>query len=131
MIKCKPELPEDQGPLSIDFATTFNFGSQAISPCEETYYAKPQRLFNEDGTVNEDEERPNYVQISDRRSENEWNGWQLAVTQNDQFENQDKEPLLGARLSFGDQEMAGESIGLTVLQGANPKAAQYKTTLTW
>lgn len=175
----KPDLPEDQGLLSIDFASTFNFGSQAISAQEETYYAKPQRLLNEDGTVNENEERPNYIQISDRRPENERNGWQLAVTQNGQFETQDKEPLLGARLSFtnqalataqggilpelqqtnpltlvpgvkrvlvmaqgdegagtwiyrfGDQEMAGESIGLTVPQGANPKAAQYKTSLTW
>lgn len=175
----KPDLPEDQGLLSIDFASTFNFGAQAISAQEETYYANPQRLLNEDGTVNEDEERPNYIQISDRRPENERNGWQLAVTQNGQFETQDKEPLLGARLSFtnqalataqggilpelqqtnpltlvpgvkrvlvmaqgdegagtwiyrfGDQETAGESIGLTVPQGANPKAAQYKTTLTW
>lgn len=175
----KPDLPEDQGLLSIDFASTFNFGAQAISAQEETYYANPQRLLNEDGTVNEDEERPNYIQISDRRPENERNGWQLAVTQNGQFETQDEEPLLGARLSFtnqalataqggilpelqqtnpltlvpgvkrglvmaqgdegagtwiyrfGDQETAGESIGLTVPQGANPKATQYKTTLTW
>lgn len=175
----KPDLPEDQGLLSIDFASTFNFGSQAISAQEETYYAKPQRLLNEHGTVNEDEERPNYVQISDRRPDNERNGWQLAVTQNGEFETQDKEPLLGARLSFtnqalatdqggilpdlqqtnpltlvpgvkrvlviaqgdegtgtwiyrfGDQETAGESIGLTVPQGANPKAEQYKTSLTW
>lgn len=175
----KPDLPEDQGPLSIDFASTFNFGSQVISAQEKTYYAKPQRLLNEDGTVNEDEERPNYIQISDRRPENDRNGWQLAVTQNGQFETADEEPLLGARLSFtnqalataqggilpelqqtnpltlvpdvkrvlvmaqgeegtgtwiyrfGNQETAGESIGLTVPQGANPQAAHYRTTLTW
>ncbi|MGG5308243.1 hypothetical protein IGK37_002961, partial [Enterococcus pernyi] len=52
----KPELPEDQGQLSIDFISSFNFGSQAISVHEQTYYAQPQRLLNEDGTVKEKEE---------------------------------------------------------------------------
>ncbi|MFS0934713.1 WxL domain-containing protein, partial [Enterococcus casseliflavus] len=60
----KPELPEDQGLLSIDFVSNFNFGSQAISAHDQTYYAQPQRLLNEDQTVNEDEERPNYIQVS-------------------------------------------------------------------
>ena len=50
----KPELPENQGQLSIDFISSFNFGSQAISVHEQTYYAQPQRLLlNEDGTVKE------------------------------------------------------------------------------
>ena len=81
----KPELPEDQGILSIDFVSSFNFGTQVISAQDQTYYAQPQRLMNEDGTVNGDEIRPNYVQISDRRPKNKRNGWQLDVTQNEQF----------------------------------------------
>ena len=117
----KPELPEDQGLLSIDFASTFNFGSPAISAQEATYYAKPQRLLNEDGNVNEEEKRPNYIQISDRRPENGRNGWQLAVTQNGQFETQNEELLLGARLSFTNQILTTAQGGiLPELQQTNP-----------
>ncbi len=101
----KPELPEDQGQLSIDFVSSFNFGSQAISVHDQTYYAKPQRLLNEDGTVNDSEERPNYVQISDRRSENERNGWTLAVTQKEQFKGEENQVLYGASLSLSNQQV--------------------------
>ncbi|WP_429975010.1 WxL domain-containing protein [Enterococcus sp. DIV0840c] len=101
----KPELPEDQGLLSIDFASSFNFGTQSISLQEQTYYAQPQRLLNEDGTVNEEEERPNYVQISDRRPENERNGWELAVTQKEQFKGEENQELVGARLSLLNQQL--------------------------
>lgn len=101
----KPELPEDQGQLSIDFISSFNFGSQAISVHDQTYYAQPQRLLNEDGTVNENEERPNYVQISDRRSENDRNGWTLAVTQKEQFKGAENQMLNGASLSLSNQQV--------------------------
>ncbi|MDB1690094.1 WxL domain-containing protein [Enterococcus casseliflavus] len=101
----KPELPEDQGQLSIDFISSFDFGSQAISVQDQIYYAKPQRLLNEDGTVNETEERPNYVQISDRRSENERNGWTLAVTQKEQFKGAENQVLNGASLSLSNQQV--------------------------
>ncbi|TPR56935.1 WxL domain-containing protein [Enterococcus sp. OL5] len=112
----KPELPEDQGQLSIDFVSSFNFGSQAISVHDQTYYAQPQRLLNEDGTINESEERPNYVQISDRRSENDRNGWTLAVTQKEQFKGAENQVLNGARLSLSNQQVitaqGGEAPGL-------------------
>ncbi|MFS1021016.1 WxL domain-containing protein [Enterococcus casseliflavus] len=101
----KPVLPEDQGQLSIDFVSSFNFGSQAISVHDQTYYAQPQRLLNEDGTVNASEERPNYVQISDRRSENERNGWTLAVTQKEQFKGEENQVLYGASLSLSNQQV--------------------------
>ena len=119
----KPELPEDQGLLSIDFASTFKFGVQAISVHDQTYYAQPQRLLNADGTVNEEEERPNYIQISDRRPENERNGWQLAVTQNGQFKTSQEEELQGARLSFTNQALATAQGGIVPdLQQTNPLA---------
>ncbi|MDK4450924.1 WxL domain-containing protein [Enterococcus casseliflavus] len=100
----KPEFPTDQGKLSIDFVSSFNFGSQAISAHEKNYHAQPQRLLNEDGTVNESEERPNYVQISDRRPESERNGWELAVTQKEQFKGEGNQELIGATLGLSNQQ---------------------------
>nr|WP_242542405.1 WxL domain-containing protein [Enterococcus sp. DIV1298c] len=107
----KPELPKDQGLLSIDFVSSFDFGSQAISVRDQIYYVHPQRLLNEDGTVNETEERPNYVQISDRRSENERFGWSLSVTQNGQFRNSQNHELSGARLHLTNQQFASAQGG--------------------
>ncbi|MDV5138470.1 WxL domain-containing protein, partial [Enterococcus lactis] len=69
-----PELSKEQGLLSIDFVSRFSFGKQGISTHKKNYYAQPQRLLNPDGTVNEAEERPNYVQISDRRDESDRHG---------------------------------------------------------
>ncbi|PTO36606.1 hypothetical protein C6N14_03165 [Enterococcus mundtii] len=100
-----PVIPEDQGFLSIDFVSQFNFGPQRISVSGQTYYAQPQRLLNEDGTVNEAEERPNFVQISDRRSDDERNGWQLSVTQNGQFSNQNGHELIGSEIQLFNQEL--------------------------
>lgn len=117
----KPELPEDQGQLSIDFISSFTFGSQAISIHDKTYYAQPQRLLNEDGTLNESEERPNYVQISDRRSEYERNGWQLAVTQKEQFQSEDAHELVGAQLQLMNQQLVTTQGGKDPsIQAANP-----------
>ncbi|TPR56917.1 WxL domain-containing protein [Enterococcus sp. OL5] len=119
----KPELPDDQGQLSIDFISSFNFGSQAISVHDQVYYAQPQRLLNEDGTVNEDEERPNYVQISDRRPESDRNGWQLALTQAEQFEGQEGHQLTGASLSLLNQQLA-------TTQGGEFPTLQATTSVT-
>ncbi|WP_429947957.1 WxL domain-containing protein [Enterococcus sp. DIV1297f] len=102
----KPELEEDQGLLSIDFASQFIFGEQAISTRTKRYYAQPQRLLNPDGTVNQEEERPNYVQISDRRSENDRHGWTLSVTQNEQFHNDHNHELKGTSLQLTNQQVA-------------------------
>ena len=101
-----PEIPEDQGALSIDFVSRFAFGEQGISTQTKNYYAQSQRLLNPDGTINEAEERPNYIQISDRRAENDRHGWQLAVTQNAQFTSLDDHELAGARLHLTNQQFA-------------------------
>ena len=117
----KPELPENQGLLSIDFISSFNFGSQPISVHDQIYYAEPQRLLDEDGTVNEMEERPNYIQISDRRSATERNGWQLSVTQTKQFEGLKNQQLTGASITFSNQQLVTAQGGNTPsLQTANP-----------
>ncbi|EYT94395.1 WxL domain-containing protein [Enterococcus mundtii] len=119
----KPELPEEQGRLSIDFVSQFNFGTQSISATDQTYFAQPQRLLNQDGTVNETEERPNYIQVSDRRSDTERHGWQLAVTQNTQFENEANHQLTGAQLRLTNQQLATAQDGSAPeLQQTNPLA---------
>nr|WP_248299612.1 WxL domain-containing protein [Enterococcus mundtii] len=119
----KPELPEEQGLLSIDFVSSFNFGSQPITVNDQTYYAQPQRLLNADGAVKETEERPNYVQISDRRPENDRNGWQLAVTQNDQFTATNNRELNGACLRLTNQQLATAQGGSAPeFQQTNPLA---------
>ncbi|BBM16279.1 WxL domain surface protein (plasmid) [Enterococcus mundtii] len=102
----QPQLPEDQGLLSIDFISSFTFGSQAISAQTKRYYAQPQRLLNLDGTLNDAEERPNYIQVSDRRPENERKGWTLAVTQNNQFMDRQGNQLRGAHLVLNNQQFA-------------------------
>lgn len=119
----KPELPENQGLLSIDFVSRFNFGSQPISAKDQTYYAQTQRLLNEDGTVNEEEERPNYIQVSDRRSASERNGWQLGVTQEKQFIGEKSQELTGAQLRLMNQQL------VTAQSGESP-SLQVKNPLT-
>ncbi|BAO08471.1 wxL domain surface protein (plasmid) [Enterococcus mundtii QU 25] len=117
----KPELPEDQGVFSIDFVSQFDFGSQVISAHDQTYYAQPQRLLNEDGTVNETEERPNYVQVSDRRPEPDRDGWELSVRQNEQFHTETGAELVGARLILQNQQLATAQGGIEPgLQHTNP-----------
>jgi hypothetical protein len=119
----KPEIPEDQGLLSIDFVSQFDFGSKGISVQDQTYYAQSQQLLNDDGTVNEQEERPNYVQVSDRRSATERGGWQLAVTQMSQFTGEDGQALNGAQLRLTNQELA-------TAQGGNPPSLQVNNPLS-
>lgn len=116
----QPELPEEQGALSIDFISRFNFGKQNISVKDKTYYAQPQRLLNEDGTVNETQKRPNFIQISDRRPDNERSGWQLSVTQNGQFSNENGHELIGSEIQLFNQE-------LVTAQGGTAPTLQEET----
>lgn len=99
-----PNIPEKQGFVSIDFVSQFDFGKNGIAVDEETYYAQPQRLLSADDTENQ-EERPNFIQISDRRSTTQRNGWQLTVTQNDQFKNKEGKELNGASVYFRNQSL--------------------------
>ena len=101
----KPNLPEEQGQLSIDFVSQFNFGSQPISTQDKTYYANPQRLLNENGTINEAEERPNFIQISDRRPSDQRGGWELSLSQESQFSTVDGKELVGAQLQLANAEL--------------------------
>lgn len=101
----KPNLPEEQGQLSIDFISQFNFGTQSISTQDKTYYVNSQRLLNEDGTVNNTEERPNFVQVSDRRPSNQRGGWELSLSQESQFSTSGGKELVGAQLQLANAEL--------------------------
>lgn len=65
------------GPLSLDYASSFHFGEQKISAKDETYYAAFDKVKgSEDGqTV----DKPNWVQVTDKRGTNA--GWKLQVQQ--------------------------------------------------
>ncbi|OFL85838.1 hypothetical protein RU95_GL003342 [Enterococcus avium] len=88
------------GSLSFDFASSFQFGSQAISTKDETYYALPQEYTDFDGTK---KKGPNYVQVTDVRGTG--SGWQLSVKQNGQFQTAEAQKLAGAELWLKNGEM--------------------------
>lgn len=105
-------LPEEQGRISIDFISQFNFGQVSIASDTKLYDALPQRLLNEDGTISE-EERSNYVQISDRREIND--GWELkAELAAEGFLNSGGEQLKGARILLENTEMVTTSSNTSV-----------------
>ncbi|MGM0215888.1 WxL domain-containing protein [Enterococcus sp. AZ109] len=65
------------GPLSIDYASSFDFGLNKISNKDETYFARAQTYKGSTPAT------ANYVQVSDNRGNN--GGWVLKVKQNSQF----------------------------------------------
>lgn len=123
-----PELPENQGFLSIDFVPTIQFGDQEISYfAPETLYAEPLRT-----TANET--RANFVQVSDRRGRNQSDGWRLSVKQREQFKNSGTGHVLaGASLQFhhiqaiavsGQENQPTHSEQLSLLPGVSSTVAQ-------
>lgn len=79
------------GPLSLDFASSLDFGENVISTKDETYFAAAQKL--SDG-----QEKPNYVQVTDNRGTEA--GWTLSVKQNGQFVDSKGNELTGAKITF-------------------------------
>lgn len=96
----KPPKPGTEGPLSIDFASSFEFGTQEVTTEDMVYMAKPQTY------VENDDETPTFVQVTDKRGTNA--GWSLNLKQEEQFKNEDtqNEYIVGAELRF----LAGEKI---------------------
>ena len=77
----EPVTPGTPGPLSIDFASSLEFGTQEIASGWKTYYAHPQMLSDEDGNITGTREL--YAQVTDNRGTGE--GWTLAVTADSQL----------------------------------------------
>jgi hypothetical protein len=69
--------PGGSGPLTIDFASSFDFGTHDISNQDQTYFAKAQKYFKSTDLT------PNYVQVTDRRGT--FSGWELKVMETSQF----------------------------------------------
>lgn len=103
-----PEIEEEQGLISIDFVSQYVFGDVSISAGTTTYAAQPQRLLDSEGNYL-GEERPNYVQISDRRAIS--TGWTLAATMVEGgFQNSLGEELKGARILLENAMMVTNSL---------------------
>ncbi|MGX6971763.1 WxL domain-containing protein [Vagococcus lutrae] len=109
----KPQ-PGTPGPLSIDFASSFNFGENKITSKDETYYAELQKYKDKD-TDQELREGPNYVQVTDNRGTLE--GWTLKVKQTKQFETEDSHKLEGAKITLtnGNINTVSESTPATAV----------------
>ena len=92
-----PDGPEPgtPGPLSIDFASSLDFGIQKISSTDEVYKAKAQKYIDTDSA---EQTGPNFVQVTDNRGLE--TGWNLYVKQTDQFKTADDDTLTGAQISF-------------------------------
>ncbi|OXS66993.1 cell surface protein [Lysinibacillus sp. KCTC 33748] len=86
-----PTKPGTPGPLSIDYASSLDFGTQDITSANKTYYAKAQK-FGKRG------DGPNYVQVSDTRGTDA--GWSLQVKQDGQFKTETGKELAGAEITF-------------------------------
>ncbi|UOO46996.1 WxL domain-containing protein [Enterococcus casseliflavus] len=89
-----PEIDAEQGFVSLDFVSQFQFGTVGIRSETTTYDALPQKLLQPADP--NDNLRPNYVQVSDRRREN--SGWTLRATLREPFESDEGHQLTGARI---------------------------------
>ena len=130
------------GPLSIDYASSFNFGEQKIYAKDETYYASfdPAKETEEGEAVN----KTNWVQGTDKRGTNA--GWKLQVQQGAQFsttQNGTSKELKGAQIKIKNGTVATTtdnkataptaSIEVTLIPGVSEKVkdVKYTTQLTW
>ncbi|MDA3973160.1 WxL domain-containing protein [Enterococcus thailandicus] len=103
--------PGTDGPLSIDYASSFDFGLNKITNKDETYYARAQQY--KAGTAKG--ATANYVQVSDNRGNNA--GWTLKVKQNGQ---------LTATTETLNKILTGSAITLTApLVNSNSTATVY------
>lgn len=100
------------GPLSIDYASSFNFGVNKISNKNEVYYARAQTYFTDSGAVS-NLVTPNYVQVSDNRGNN--GGWTLTVRQSGQFKNEEtlNKELTGAQVTLSSPTVSSNAQNVT------------------
>lgn len=90
-----------KGELTLDFVSSFDFGTHPISVDNEVYTAAPQKL--DDGR-----EVPNYAQVTDLRGSAA--GWTLSVQQKGQFVSvKEGSELEGAQIKFTNGQVASES----------------------
>lgn len=115
-----PELPIEPGtpgPLSIDFASNFNFGIQKITSTDEDYYAYSQEVKDANG---DSSYRPHYVQVTDNRGDAA--GWVLTVKQDGEFTATDAEAK--------NKTLAGTTISLTGAEAISAATGTNAATVT-
>lgn len=103
----EPE-PGTQGPLSIDYASTFDFGLNKISNKDQTYYARAQHY--NDGHS----DTPDYVQVTDNRGTN--SGWKLTVKESGQLTATTdtlNKVLTGAQITLAHPNVTSNASGVT------------------
>lgn len=126
------------GPLSIDYASSFNFGEQKISAKDETYYASFDTVKNTGGGV---VNKPNWVQVTDKRGTNA--GWKLQVQQGAQFsttQNGTSKELKGAQIKIKNGTVATRtdnkataptaSTEVTLIPGTSSQAGAAQDVMT-
>ncbi|MBE9894627.1 WxL domain-containing protein [Enterococcus casseliflavus] len=99
-----PLIPENRGFISLDFVSQFDFGTVPIRSSTSRYPARPQRISSV--VDHESTERPNYIQVSDRRFLP--NGWTLSARLSEEgFVSTDafKHYLKGASVHLNNIEM--------------------------
>ncbi|WP_439443143.1 WxL domain-containing protein [Listeria aquatica] len=105
--------PGTNGPLSIDYASSLDFGKQEITSIDKVYKAKAQAFSKRtDG--------PNYVQVTDNRGIEA--GWTLKVKQESQFKTAGNKELTGATITFKN--------GVVNTVSESPKPSLYATSVT-
>ncbi|MCD5003500.1 WxL domain-containing protein [Enterococcus saccharolyticus] len=95
--------PGTNGPLSIDYASSLDFGVQKITSKDQTYFAATQKYKVLDAAgkpTAEVKEGPNYVQVTDNRGNEA--GWTLKVNQEGQFTSVSGKELTGAVITFSN-----------------------------
>lgn len=114
MVPGKNNMEGTSGPLSIDFASSFNFGEKNIlSSGQQRYFAKAQDYFVEKAQPRK--QGPLFVQVTDVR-EGEAKGWKLQVKRTE-FKTADakSEPLKGEVLKGVELKISNGN----VLDGQN------------
>ena len=92
--------PTNPGPLSLDFASLFNFGKNKITTTDETYYAEAQKFTDGQGNTTTG---PNYVQVTDNTGEDK--GGVLSVPQ--QGDLTDNKNSLDGAITLHDANVKG------------------------
>lgn len=95
----KPVTPGTGGPLSLDYASSFNFGTQQIIAEDKNYAANVQVVKDQTDDKTESN-RPLYAQVTDNRGGAQ--GWTLSVKQTSQFMTEGKVELEGAEIIFNN-----------------------------
>lgn len=104
--------PGTQGPLSIDYASSFDFGKNRISNKDQVYFARAQQY------QENQKETPNFVQISDNRGTN--SGWSLTVTQKEQFKA--TKATLNSQLTGAQISLANPTVNSNAQNVVKPEA---------